>query len=85
MALFAIIAPPDNARIGPAIESNFAGKFMRAWNGQWFISASGTPQSISEQLGIADGSNGAGIVMVVASYWGRANPDLWPWLSSELK
>lgn len=85
MSVFLVIAPPDNALLGPALESRFAGKFMRVWNGQWFISASGTPREICEHLGIADGPNGSGIVIAVASYWGRANADLWPWLRSNFE
>ena len=85
MALYAIIAPLDNAKIGPAIESVFEGNFVRVWNGQWFVSCPPTtPKEICEKLGIADGSNGSGIVLVIASYWGRGNPDLWPWMATRM-
>jgi len=85
MALFAVIAPPDNSRIGSVIENVFEGRYQRVWNGQWFVSGTGTSKDICDQLGISDGTNGAAIVVRVSSYWGRANPDLWPWLASKLE
>jgi len=86
MAIFAVLAPLDNLKIGPALESKFAGNFFRAWNGQWFISASGTPRQIAEQLGIgSEGENGSAIILSVSSYWGRANVELWPWLAARIE
>jgi hypothetical protein len=85
MALFAVLAPLDNAKIGPVLEETFAGNYQRVWNGQWFVSAQGTTKDICDQLGISDGTNGTGIVVAVASYWGRASADLWPWLGEKLQ
>jgi hypothetical protein len=90
MALFLIIAPVDNSRIGAAVEATFAGEgeFFRVWNGQWFVSASGTAKDIAQKLGIgaeSEGGIGSGVVVSVNSYWGRANADLWPWLSSKIE
>jgi hypothetical protein len=84
MALFAILAPLDNAKIGEAIEQAFPSEFFSVSNGQWFVSGTGTPKEISDRIGITDGKNGAGIVVAVSSYWGRSSPDLWPWLSARL-
>jgi hypothetical protein len=85
MAVFAVLAPLDNQKIGPAIEATFPDNFFRASNGQWFVSAQGTAKQISDRLGISDGTNGGGIVVTVASYWGRTNPDLWPWLAARME
>lgn len=84
MPVFAVLAPLDNQRIGAAIESVFADNFFRLSNGQWFVSTHGTAQQLSDRLGISDGSNGGGVVVTVASYWGRSNPDLWPWLAARI-
>jgi hypothetical protein len=85
MSIFAVLAPLDNARIGPAIEATFPGKFTRIWNGQWFVSAPGTTKELCDQLGITDGTNGTAVVVSVASYWGRAHQDIWEWLSSRME
>ena len=88
MAIFAVLAPLDNHKIGPAVESIFAGQFFRGWNGQWFISASGTPREIAQKLGIgAEGEGGIGSAVVISinSYWGRANAELWPWLQARIE
>lgn len=85
MSLFAILAPPDNSKLGPAIETRFANNFYRVWNGQWIISEVGTAREISDKLGISDGSNGPGVVLAITTYWGNANTDLWEWMKSRLE
>jgi hypothetical protein len=86
MPVFAVLAPLDNQKIGPAIESLFGTgeNFFRVSNGQWFVATPGTAQTVADRLGISDGTNGGGVVVTIASYWGRANADLWPWLSARM-
>jgi len=83
MSIFAVIAPTDNSKLGPVIETQFANKQIQVWAGQWLISTEGTTQQISETLGINGGINGSGIVLSIVSYWGRANPGIWEWLKSQ--
>lgn len=51
----------------------------------WFLVAPAavTTQEISDALGITDGSNGAGVVVKVENYYGRANPSLWEWINAK--
>lgn len=81
MAVFAIIAQPDTNgdRLPQAIQLFFPGRHMSVGPGVWFVSAHGTPQDVSMQLGIADGQNGSAIVVEVAGYWGRATTGVWDW------
>jgi len=84
MAIFAVIAPPDNSTLGSILEAQYANNFLRVWNNQWIISANGTPKDISDKLGVSDGSAGTAMILLVTSYWGRANPDFWQWMSERL-
>jgi hypothetical protein len=83
MTIFAIIPQPNTKReeLRATISERFkdANYTMDGGHG-WLVSASRTAQEISDDLGLTDGSNGAGIVLEVASYFGRANPNIWTWI-----
>jgi hypothetical protein len=85
MSIFAITAPASNTAIGPAIETQFKDQYFKAWQGHWFVSTSGTAMEVANKLSVADGSVGTVIVVSVANYWGRANPEVWEWLKSRLE
>jgi len=83
MAVFAIIVQPNanSEKLAPAISEHFKGaNFQLDGSHGWLVSANKTAKEISETLGVADGSNGAAIIVEVASYFGRANPNTWSWL-----
>lgn len=44
-----------------------------------------TAKDVSDRLGITDGSNGNGVVLNVAGYFGRSNPQLWEWLAAKIQ
>jgi hypothetical protein len=86
MAIFVIIPQPNpnnNAPLPAAIAAAYPNKWhaLDAGTG-WLISATGTPQEISEKLGITSGKNGSGVVVEMASYFGRANPNTWTWIKT---
>jgi hypothetical protein len=81
MGLFAVTAPSSNEKVEPAIKAQFPGQYIQAWPGHWFISVQGTAKEIATKLD-GDGSVGTVIVVSVANYWGRANPDVWEWIKS---
>ncbi|PYV19653.1 MAG: hypothetical protein DMG21_00935 [Acidobacteria bacterium] len=85
MAIFSVTAPPANTKIEREIQAQFPGDYIEAWPGHWFISASGTAQEIAAKISIPGGTVGAAIVVSVANYWGRANPEVWEWLRSRLE
>jgi hypothetical protein len=83
MAIFAVIPTPVQAvpKLEAAIVRHFAQSFVKIdGSGGWLISANQTAQGLSDFLGITDGSNGSAIVIEVASYFGRANPNIWTWI-----
>ncbi len=85
MGIFSITAPSSNGKIGPAIEAQFPNQYVQAWQGHWLVSASGTAKEVGDKLNVADGSVGTVIIVSVANYWGRANPEVWEWLKSRLE
>lgn len=84
MAIFAIIPQPNpnhNTQLPIAIATNYPDKWAALDAGAgWLISAKGTPQEISEKLGITAGTSGSAVVIEIASYFGRANPSIWSWI-----
>ncbi len=44
------------------------------------MAARGAAKEVSDTLGITDGAAGAALVFEVASYFGRANPNIWSWI-----
>jgi hypothetical protein len=84
MTIFAIITQPGSAAsLEAAIDVAYPNaKYAIDGGHGWLISATGTPQEISNKLGITDGSNGAAIVLEIAAYHGRANPNIWSWIKS---
>jgi hypothetical protein len=85
MSIFAITAPASNAVVEPAIQTHFKDQYIKAWQGYWFVSTSGTAMEVANKLNVADGTVGTVIVTTVANYWGRANPEVWEWLKSRLE
>jgi len=87
MSIFAVTAPSSNEKIAPAIDATFPGQNIKAWQGHWFVSASGTAKEIADRIGASapEGKVGTMIVVSVANYWGIANPEVWEWLKSRLE
>ncbi len=85
MAIFAIIHQPnlDNPKLPGAISELFKDKFIALdGNVGWLVSSLWTAQEISEKLHITDGQNGGAIILEVAAYFGRANPNIWSWIKA---
>ena len=86
MAIFVIIPQPNhnnNTPLPAAIMAAYPNKwFALDANAGWLISTKGTPQEISEKLGITSGANGAAVIVEMASYFGRANPNTWTWIKT---
>lgn len=83
MAIFAVIPTPNpnGAHLGPAIVAKFAdANYPMDGDHGWLVAADMTAKSLSDVLGITDGSNGSALVFEIASYFGRANPNIWSWI-----
>jgi hypothetical protein len=83
MAVFAIIVQPspNTANLARVVADHFAGaNYQLAGGHGWLVSAAMTSKGLSDHLGITDGSNGAAVILEVASYFGRADPNVWTWI-----
>jgi hypothetical protein len=85
--LFAVLAQNNFDQIGSAIGREFPGNNYPLVARQWLLAAPGkTTKEISDTLGVTGGESTIGSAVVVAfnNYFGRANPQIWEWLSSRL-
>lgn len=85
MAIFSIIpqSGPNGEFLQDALYKAFGDtKCLTLGNGCWLVSASGTAQDISTQIGLTEGAVGSAIVLEVSSYYGRANPAIWSWIKT---
>lgn len=84
MTVFAIIGQPNaqSAGLPRAIEESFPGSHFKLQDDAWLVSFAGTVQALCDKLKITNGENGAAVVVEVASYFGRANPNIWSWIKS---
>jgi hypothetical protein len=83
MAIFVIIPQPGANILGLTAAIRESGATI-ALDGSagWLVAAKTTAKELSDNLQITDGVNGAAIVIEVASYFGRANPNIWTWIKS---
>lgn len=84
--LFVVLAEGDSAKLEAALSSQFPNSYFPAFSGQWLLVTGGvTPMEISDRLGITTGEVGGAIVIAsTGGYFGRANPQVWEWLTSRL-
>ncbi|MEO8925901.1 MAG: hypothetical protein ABI306_01945 [Caulobacteraceae bacterium] len=84
MAIFAIISQPspNGEKLAGAIKAAFDDAVYDVGNGVWLVSGRGPAREISDRIGITNGENGSGIILELASYFGRANPAIWTWIQA---
>lgn len=83
MAIFAVIVQmgPGGDGLTASVQRHFPGANYQLDGGHgWLVAARATAQQVSDTLGITDGTTGAALVIEVASYFGRANPNIWTWI-----
>jgi hypothetical protein len=85
MAIFAVIYQPSETvdKLTLAISNSYPDSYIKVLDGAWLVAQAGSAQDVASKLGIADGSNGAALVLEVASYHGRANPNIWTWIKAK--
>lgn len=91
MTIFAIIPQPstDLPNLGLAVERLYPDDFYELGDGMWLISDVTSAVEVCKKLGISSDSEGnpgvvsSGLVIEVASYFGRANPAIWSWIKSK--
>jgi hypothetical protein len=88
MAIFVIIPQPNpnSGKLPMAVGEAFKDSvYPLEGDKGWLVSWKGTAQEISENLGITSGVNGGALILEVASYFGRANPNIWTWIKNKLE
>jgi hypothetical protein len=83
MAIFAVLPTPTQAtpELVAAVTQHFKETHVLIDGGHgWLVAGSRTAKDVSDLLGISDGTNGAALILEVASYFGRANPNIWSWI-----
>ena len=85
MAIFAVIPQPspNSPKLGPVIVEKFPTQSLTLdGNAGWLLAANSTAQDLSTLLGVTDDSNGAAVIVEIAAYFGRANPNIWSWIKA---
>ena len=85
MAIFAVIVQSGSGgdRLPAAIQDHFGQANYRLDGDRgWLVAARATAKEVSDTLGITDGASGSALVVEVASYFGRANPNIWTWIKN---
>jgi len=88
MPVFAIIPQPNpnTPKLAGVIVSHYPTEhIVLDGNAGWLVSAKETAQEMSAKLGVTSGENGAAIIIELASYFGRANPNIWSWVKLRLE
>lgn len=85
MTLFTIIQQPGTVgnKLANAVSAAYPDDVYDLGNGAWIVSDSATAKEVSDKVGISEGENGSGVVVEVASYFGRANPAIWSWMKTK--
>lgn len=83
MSLFAIIALKTSSEaVDQAVAREFPLTAYKVENGKWIVNANvTTAKELSVRLGIRESESH--LVFPLRGYSGRAQPDLWEWLSAQ--
>lgn len=82
MAIFAIIRQTEDAVLGGVVAKAYPTAHYRLNDASWLVAAPGTAIEVSESLGLGAAGPNSGVVIEIASYYGRANPAIWSWIKS---
>lgn len=70
-------------KIGTRISEKYPDDHYALVSGQWLLFVPGTTTTVSKELGITDDSTGSALVLSFTSYFGKANPQIWEWITSK--
>ena len=68
-----------------ALQKNYPNDHLAVGSGQWMLVAEGTAKEISDKLGISDGTAGSGVIVSTSGYFGRAESNVWEWLTAKMR
>jgi hypothetical protein len=83
MGIFVVFNVSDVVKVRDAIASEMPNNYLEVTPGQWFVSAEGTAQEISDRLKISSGESGSAIVVSMGGYYGRTANNVWDWIKAK--
>ena len=84
MAVFAVIAPDVDPRLGPSVRGAFPDSFYKITDTQFLVSAPKlTTNQVAEKLNSSDGKVGRVLILRFASFTGWHSKDLWEWIAAQ--
>jgi hypothetical protein len=84
--LVATYRPDSDEKLMQAIRDKYPNNHYSIGRGQWLVAVKGTTaREIAEQLGIPGETPIRGsYVFGISGYYGRANGEMWEWMSAKL-
>jgi hypothetical protein len=82
MAIFLVRATREAPTVAQRIQSVVPDSHLAVTEDTWLIDYNGMTRELADALGFltAEARNGAGLVVAVENYSGRASADVWEWL-----
>lgn len=86
MQVFAVFAVKEKTRVQEGLREHYPDQHRVVGNAAYLVATKDeTTREVATKLGLGDEIEGrtvtSGIVVRVASYWGRGNRDMWEWIS----
>lgn len=87
MTIFAVIGMKASEKLAAKVAETFPNDFLALNSSAWLVSATSlTAKDISDKLGLSEGTLGAlGVVITLGGYFGRAEANVWEWISAKGK
>ena len=86
MRVFAVFNISNRGVVLERLREHYPDQHIDANRESFFVATTGeTSQQVSEKLGFGADNVSAGIVLGVTTYWGRADPNLWEWISAKME
>ena len=83
MAIFAVIARSDPAKMKAAIERQYGANHHEFASDVWFVPDVGTTKDVADKIGLTGGTVGSeGVVLGFTGYSGWGPPAGWQWLGA---
>lgn len=90
MTIFAVVGVTDTTKLKETLDKVFPDNYIAipAASG-FFVAVSPkiavTAKDVSDKLSITDGTIGSGIILNIAGYYGRSNPQIWEWIAAKTR
>ncbi|MGD0011362.1 MAG: hypothetical protein ABSE93_22835 [Terriglobia bacterium] len=82
--MLAVLAQDNIGQIAQAIQANYPNDYYPLVSGQWLVVTTEGPKEFCDKLGITNGTTGSAVVVAFTNYFGRANPNIWEWITAKM-